>query len=83
MYEIPIPLLIRNDSLSFNNENLIRGYHVYMEVWSPLLGKRLFATWNLNSLENMWTVVMDLKFPEGFVFYGPEKVTQWLETKNN
>ena len=53
MYEIPIPLLIRNDSLSFNNENLIRGYHVYMEVWSPLLGKRLFVTWNLNSLENM------------------------------
>ena len=43
MYEIPIPLLIRNDSLSFNKENLIRGYHVYMAVWNPLLGKRLFG----------------------------------------
>ena len=38
MYEILIPLLIRNDSFSFNDENFMKGYYVYMKVWSPLLG---------------------------------------------
>ena len=41
MYKIPIPLLIRNDSLSFNCENFIRGYHMYMKVWSRLFGDYL------------------------------------------
>ena len=41
MYKTPIPLLIRNHSLSFNCENFIRGYHVYMKVWCPLLGECL------------------------------------------
>ena len=43
MYEIPIPLLSRNDSLSFKYVNFIKGYHVYMKVWSPLLGECLFG----------------------------------------
>ena len=43
MYEIPIPLLIRNKSLSFNYENFIRWYRVYMKVSSPLLGECLFG----------------------------------------
>ena len=34
-YEIPISLLIRNNSFSFS--------HVYMKVWSPLLGECLFG----------------------------------------
>ena len=41
MYEILIPLLIRNESFSFNYENVIRGYHVYTNIWSPLLGECL------------------------------------------
>ena len=41
MYEIPIPLLIRNDSLFFNYENFIRVYHMYIKVWSLLLGECL------------------------------------------
>ena len=40
MYEIPIPLLIRNDSLSFNFK---RVYHVYMKVCGQLLGECLFG----------------------------------------
>ena len=43
MYKTPIPLLIRNHSLSFNCENFIRGYHVYMKVWRPFLGECLFG----------------------------------------
>ena len=43
MYEIPIPLLIRNNSFSFNYENFIRGYHVYMKLWSLLFGECLFG----------------------------------------
>ena len=121
VYEIPIPVLIRNDSFSFNYENFIRGYHEYMKVWSPSLGECLFgkkeptnvvdknavavirlnsccgkgevidhvpqniskvvtlylsvdhiATWNLKSLENVWTMVVaaDLKLRQGFVFMG-------------
>ena len=37
MYEFHIPLLMRNDSVYFIHENIIRGYHLYMKVWSPLL----------------------------------------------
>ena len=43
MFEIPIPLLIRSNSFSFNYKNFIRGYHVYMKVWNPLLGECLFG----------------------------------------
>ena len=43
MYEIPIPLLIRNDSLSFTYINVLRGYHVYMKVWCPILDECLFG----------------------------------------
>ena len=42
-YEIPIPLLIRNNSFSFIYKNFIRGYYVYMKVWTPLLGEWLFG----------------------------------------
>ena len=40
MYEIPIPLLIRNDNLSFNFK---REYHVYMKACGQLLGECLFG----------------------------------------
>ena len=43
MYEITFPLQIRNDRLSFNYEDFIRRYHVYMKVWSPLVGECLFG----------------------------------------
>ena len=43
MYEIPIPLMITNDSPYFNNENFVIGYHVYIKAWSLLLGECLFA----------------------------------------
>ena len=43
MYNIPIPLLIRNDRFSFNYENFIRADHVYTKVWTPLLGEYLFG----------------------------------------
>ena len=32
MYEIPIPLMITNDSPYFNNENFVIGYHVYIKA---------------------------------------------------
>ena len=38
IYGIPIPLLIRNDSFSFNYEKFVRRYSVYMKVRSRLLG---------------------------------------------
>ena len=41
MYEIPISLLIRNNSFSFNNENFIRGYHVYTKIRNPRHGECL------------------------------------------
>ena len=43
MYKIPITLLIRNNSFSFNYENAKCGYYVYMKVWSPFLAERFFG----------------------------------------
>lgn len=49
MYKIPITLLIRNNSFSFNYENVIWGYHVYMKVWSPFLAECLFGMKQLSN----------------------------------
>ena len=84
----PYSFTDRNDSSSFNYENFIKEYHVYIKVWSPLLGECLFGkkehcislghivTLNLKSLENVWTVllVIDLKLRQGFVFMGLKRL---------
>ena len=43
MYEIPIPLTIRNDTFSFGYDNFLRGYHMDMKVWSLVLAVYLFG----------------------------------------
>ena len=52
-HEIPIPILIRNHSFSFNYENFIRVYHVYMKAWSPLLGECLLRKNYVTELTSM------------------------------
>ena len=49
MYKIPILLLIRNNRLSFNYKNFVKGYHVYMKVLSLLLCECLFGKKEPNS----------------------------------
>ena len=43
MYEISIPLLIKNVDRFFNCKNLARGCHVYVKAWSPFLGECLLG----------------------------------------
>ena len=43
MYEIPIPLPIRNNTFPFSYDNFLRGYHMDMKVWSPVLAVYLFG----------------------------------------
>ena len=81
-YEIPIPLLIRKDSFSFNYENFIRGYHVHMKLWSPLLDECLFGKKEQsNGVDKNAVAVIRLNscgkqkmvghFESGFVVYLP------------
>ena len=39
MYEIPI--FMDNDLASYEHHSFARGYHAYMEIWSPLIGETL------------------------------------------
>ena len=49
IYEISIPLLIKNVNLFFNCKNFVKGYHVYMKVWSPFLSKCLLGKKELSN----------------------------------
>ena len=47
-------------SFPFNYETFIRGYHVYMNVWSPLLAQSLFGKRNqvteLTRMRSLWYI---------------------------
>ena len=38
MYDIAIPLINDSDSTNMEQESFARGYHAYMNIWSPLYG---------------------------------------------
>ena len=41
MYEIDILILIEKDSATYEYNSFARGYHAYMNIWSPLIGEIL------------------------------------------
>ena len=41
MYEIDIPILVEKDSATHECNSFARGYHAYMNIWSPLTGEIL------------------------------------------
>ena len=120
LYEISIPLLIKNFDRFFNCKNFVRGCHVYVKAWSPFLGecllgkkepsngvdKNAVAVIRLHSCgreevvghvpQNISKVVsLYLSLPHFYLelvftgkhvnresrFYGPEKASQWLDTR--
>ena len=65
----PIPLLTRNDSLSFNYENVIRGYHCTSKYGARFLANVCLVGNNqvteLTRMQSLWyayTVVVEKKF---------------------
>ena len=55
--------------------------HKTFRKWFHCISLCHSVNWNLKSLENVWNVVMDLKFHQGFIFYEPGKATLWLEKR--
>ena len=41
MYDIAIPIWVMKDSSTFQCKIFVREYHVYMNIWEPLVGKCL------------------------------------------
>ena len=41
MYDVAIPLWVMKDSSTFQCESFVREYHVYMNIWEPLVDKCL------------------------------------------
>ena len=41
MYEIDIPILTEKDSAKYECNSFPRGYHAYVNIWSPLIGETL------------------------------------------
>ena len=39
MYDIAIPLIMDRDSTKLEHESFARGYHAYINIWSPLIGE--------------------------------------------
>ena len=79
MYGIPIPLMIRNDSLSFKYENFIRVYHVYIKVWSRILGECLLVKKEpSNGVEKNTVAVIPLHSGgrEEVVGHKPQKISK-------
>ena len=40
-YEIDIPVYIEKDWISYEYNSFVRGYHAYMNIWNPFVGKTL------------------------------------------
>ena len=41
MYDVAIPIWVMKDSSTFQCDSFVRGYHVYMNIWEPLVGECL------------------------------------------
>ena len=41
MYDVAIPIWVMSDSSTFQCDGFVRGYHVYMNIWEPLVGECL------------------------------------------
>ena len=41
MYEIEIPTIIEKSLVTYEYDSFARGYHVYMNIWNPLIGEIL------------------------------------------
>ena len=41
MHEIGIPIYIEKDWITCEYNSFARGYHVYMNIWNPLMGETL------------------------------------------
>ena len=41
MYAVAIPIWVRKNSSTFQCDSFVRGYHVYMNIWEPLVGECL------------------------------------------
>ena len=74
----PYSFTDRNDSSSFNYENFIKEYHVYIKVWSPLLGECLFGKKEQsNGVEKNAVAVIHLNSSgkKGVVSYVPQNIS--------
>ena len=41
MYDVAIPIRVMKDSSTFQCDSFARGYHVYMNIWEPIVGECL------------------------------------------
>ena len=41
MYSVAIPIWVMKDSSTFQCDSFVRGYHVYINIWEPLVGECL------------------------------------------
>ena len=41
MYDVAIPIWVMKDSSTFQCDSFVRGYHVHMNIWEPLVGECL------------------------------------------
>ena len=38
MYEIQFPIIIGKNLATYEYDSFARGYHMYMDIWNPLIG---------------------------------------------
>ena len=38
MYEMEIPIIIDKDLVTYEYDSSARGFHVYMDIWNPVIG---------------------------------------------
>ena len=41
MYEMEIPIIIDKDLVTYEYDSFARGFHVYMDIWNPVIGEIL------------------------------------------
>ena len=77
MYDVAIPIWVMKNSWTFQCDSFVRRYHVYMNIWEPLVGECLKTG---KSQPTKWTILLLLirinSYSEVVVGHVPKNISK-------
>ena len=68
MYAVAIPIWVRKNSSTFQCNSFVRGYHVCMNIWDPLVGECLKCRKEpTNEMDKTTVAVISINYSEEVV----------------
>ena len=80
IYEIEIPIIIDKDLVTYECDTFARGFHVYMDIWNPVIGEILKCKCeSTNEVDKHAVAIMcsDLLGKESVVGHIPHNISKF------